>query len=73
MSQLLEKLIEQAKQLSQEEQLQLINRVAEGLKDTERLAPNPSVKQYSITDFRAIQADSPDGVDPDRLGSAASW
>lgn len=63
MSPLLEELIEQAERLTKEERLQLISRVAEGLKNTESLSPNRSSKQYSITDFRGIGADLLNGVD----------
>ena len=63
MSLLLEELIKQAEQLTKEERLQLISRVAEGLRNTESLAPNLSAKQYSITDFRGIGADLLNGVD----------
>ena len=61
MSILLEELIKQAEQLTKEERLQLISRVAEGLKNTESLA-SPA-KEYSITDFRGIGTDLLDGVD----------
>ena len=63
MSLLLEELIEQAERLTKEERLQLISRVAEGLRNTESLSSNLSNKQYSITDFRGIGADLLDGVD----------
>ena len=61
MSLLLEELIKQAERLTKEERLQLISRVAEGLKNTESLAS--SAKEYSITDFRGIGSDLLDGVD----------
>jgi hypothetical protein len=61
MSLLLEELIKQAEQLSKEERLQLISRIAEGLINTETLSS--STKEYSITDFRGIGADLLDGVD----------
>ena len=61
MSLLLEELIKQAEQLTKEERLELISRVAEGLRNTDSLSP--SAKEYSITDFRGIGADLLDGVD----------
>ena len=79
MSLLLEELIKQAERLTEEERLQLISRVAEGLsggnaelvsaystpllRNAESLSPNLSAKQYSITDFRGIGADLLNGVD----------
>ena len=60
MSLLLEELIKQAEQLTKEERLQLISRVAEGLRNTDLAS---SSKQYSITDFRGIGTDLLDGVD----------
>ncbi len=56
MSLLLEQLIKQAEKLSKEERLQLISRVADGLRNTERLS---STKNYSITDFRGIATNLP--------------
>ena len=56
MSLLLEELIKQAEQLTKEERLQLISRVAEGLRNTDLAS---SIKQYSITDFRGIGTDLP--------------
>ena len=76
MSLLLEELIKQAEQLTKEERLQLISRVAEGLSGgnaelvsaySTPLLRNTdlasSSKQYSITDFRGIGTDLLDGVD----------
>ena len=61
MSLLLEELIKQTEQLTKEERLQLISRVAEGLRNTEGLSS--ATKQYSITDFRGIGVDLLEGTD----------